>query len=373
MMRRLTRREVLGFGLIVSGSAVLAACRQALGQTVPGPTSPSASRPVAGEASAPQSELPPVAEGKAPAILARPGEVTISSNEDFYTVAYRYDTLVVPLDKWQLEIGGAVENPRSYTLNEIRAMPSVTEMRTLECISNPIGGNLIGNAWWKGVSMRHILEQAGVKPSGIELKIESVDGFSTGIPLALAMHPHSLLAYEMNGVPLPADHGFPLRCLWPGRYGMKQPKWVQRLTIVEQPYLGYWEQQGWSNDAFIKVNSQIRMPDRQEISLSGGPVTIAGTAFSGEAGVAKVEVSLDDGKTWQEAALTRGPQPFTPYTWTEWRYEWTPPAEGKYTLAVRATDNESNTQEKRGFSLLGGTYPEGTNGIHSISVQIKRG
>lgn len=372
-MHRLTRRELLRFGLITSGSVALIACQQALGKALSNSAPPLARTPEAEATTVPQSELPPVAAGKAPEILARPGEITVTPNDDFYTVAYRFDKIDLRLDQWQLEVGGAVQTPQSYTIDELRAMPSVTEMRTLECISNPIGGNLISNAWWKGVPMRSILEQAGVKPSGIELKIESADGYSTSIPLALAMHPHSLLAYEMNGVPLPPEHGFPLRCLWPGRYGMKQPKWVQHLTVVENPYRGYWELQGWSNDAFIKVNSQIRMPETGELTLSNAPITIAGTAFSGEAGIARIEVSTDDGQTWQEARLTRGPQPFTPYVWTEWRYDWMPAAEGNYTLAVRATDNAGNTQEKRGFSLLGGTYPDGTNGIHSISAQVRKG
>src|SRR5690606_36573230 len=115
----------------------------------------------------------------------------------------------------------------------------------------------------------------------------------------LAQDPRSLLVYEMNGEPLPADHGFPLRCLWPGRYGQKQPKWLTRIELVAEPTLGYWESQGWSNEAIIRPNSQIRAPETF-VTLPPEPIRVSGFAFANRTGVAKVEVSTDNGETWHD-------------------------------------------------------------------------
>ena len=298
-----------------------------------------------------------------------PGDtVRVTSNQDFYAVYYDRRTVGVDGTTWKLEVTGEVKYPLTLTRDDVKALPSMTEMRTLECISNPVGGNLISNAVWKGVPMGELLNRAGLKDGVREIKITAADGYATAIPVALALHPHAFLAYEMNGEPLPDEHGFPLRCLWPGRYGMKQPKWVTRIEAINTHYSGYWERQGWSNEARIKINSQIRMPESGE-TVAAPTFVIWGTAFSGEEGVSRVEVSVDDGKTWNEATLTRGP---TPYVWTEWKYTWQPAASGHANLVVRATDGAGTTQSERGFQLLGGTFPSGTSAIHSVGVNVKK-
>jgi hypothetical protein len=255
------------------------------------------------------------------------------------------------------------------TLDDIKAMPVVEEMRTFECISNPAGGPLISNAVWKGIKMKDLLGRVGVKPSTIEIKLESFDGYSTAIPLDLAMHDHALLAYEMNGEPLPIEHGKPLRCLWPGHYGMKQPKWLTTITAITDKYLGYWEQQGWSDEARILPSSRIDAP-ADNGTVNGPSFEMKGIGLSGEEGIAKIEVSWDDAKTWHDATLVRGP---TPYVWTNWSWSGATPPPGEVTLLARVTDNAGRVQTREGVSLLGDTFPNGTPAMHAVVVNVKTG
>jgi len=254
---------------------------------------------------------------------SQPGQVMVTSNADFYTVYYRDGSPSMPGD-WKLNVGGNVSSPLSLTLADLQAMPAIEEMRTLECISNPAGGTLISNAVWKGVRTKDLLDRAGVKPNTIEIKLEAYDGYSTAIPLDVAYDEHSFLAYEMNGQPLPIEHGKPLRCLWPGHYGMKQPKWLTTITAVTSKYLGFWEQQGWSDDALINPTSRIDLP-AENATISTPTFQAQGIGFSGASGIAKIELSLDNGQTWQNVDLVRGP---TPYVWTNWSWNGPTPANG---------------------------------------------
>ena len=292
----------------------------------------------------------------------------ITPNADFYTMKY-HPTPPPEVDAatYRLDIDGEVESPLSLSLADIKTLPAHTKMRTLECISNPVGGELIGNATWTGVAMAALLQQAGLKSAGHHLRLESLDGYHTGIPVSLALEEHSLLAYQMNGEPLPAKHGYPLRALWPGRYGQKQPKWLHRITVQRQPHVGHFEGQGWSDEAIIKPNSRIEQPPPRQIQ--SGSFYVAGVAYTNDAGLEKVEVSLDDGKSWHGAQLLRGP---SPRVWTHW---WLPVTEldpGAHRVLARATDKSGNTQSRpeRNSSLLGGTFPDGTDEMHRVVVQV---
>lgn len=290
--------------------------------------------------------------------------VPITPTSEFYEV--KYSTIPrVDVEAWALEIVGEVERPLRLTYADLLAMPAVIEMRTLECISNPVGGGLIGNALWKGVRMADLLERAGARPTAREVVLYAADGYHTSIPLSLAQDPHSLLAYMMNGEVLPPEHGFPLRALWPGRYGMKQPKWITRIELIRGEHTGYWEGQGWSKEAIIKPNSRIDHP--RPGMIPAGPVEIHGIAFSGPVGIARVEVSVDDGRTWQEATLTRGP---TPYVWTVWRYRWERPPAGEAVIRARVVQNDGYVQPRGRGRLLGGTFPDGTDEQHAVRVVI---
>jgi DMSO/TMAO reductase YedYZ molybdopterin-dependent catalytic subunit len=265
---------------------------------------------------------------------------------------------------------GVVDKPLMLSLDDIKQMPSVTQTRTFECISNPVGGPLIGNAVWVGVQMKRLLAMAGVKPGAKEVVLRAADGFHTSIPIELAQNENALLAYSMNGEPLPRGHGFPLRSIWPGRYGMKQPRWVMSIEVINTNYTGYWEQQGWSNDAFIKINSQILAPASLE-TIGTPTYTIRGLAHAGLTGVKLVEVSTDNARTWNEATLIRGPDPQN-LVWTEWRYEWQVPADGRYVIVSRATGNDGVAQNGVGDTLLGGTFPDGSSRMHAVSANVKR-
>lgn len=304
----------------------------------------------------------------APTKVASPvaiDSVPITPNYDFY-VTSAFASPDVPLN-WKLSITGLVDQSLTLTLDEIKAMPSVIEMRTLSCISNPVGGELIGNAMWKGVRLKDVLARASVKANAKFLKLESFDQWSTGIPLELGMDEHALLVYEMNGEPLPQDHGAPLRCLFPGRFGMKQPKWLQTITLVEKEYAGFWEKQGWSFDAFTLPFSRIDAP-YDSASFDGLAATVAGIAFTDESGLAKLEINWNATNVWHTAELVRG----TALTWTAWKWTGPAPSTGRHTLYARATDHRGKTQTRgEKVTLLSGTFPNGTDQMHSIVLDFK--
>jgi DMSO/TMAO reductase YedYZ molybdopterin-dependent catalytic subunit len=170
----------------------------------------------------------------------------------------------------------------------------------------------------------------------------------------------------MNGVPLPPKHGHPVRALWPGRYGQKQPKWITGIELIDEPYLGHWERQGWSNEAIIVPNSRIDHPKQRDVVQL--PSTISGIAFANRSGVAGIEVSTDDGANWGEAELIRGPSSLA---WTEWRYVWKEAEPGSHVIRARVTDGEGRRQRFGHGRLLGGIKPDGTDYQHTVAVTVK--
>ena len=178
------------------------------------------------------------------------------------------------------------------------------------------------------------------------------------------MKEDSLLAYNMNGQALPAGHGYPLRAVIPGLYGMMSAKWIKRVSLVGDPYLGYWQTRGWSNDATIFTETFIAAPG-SDVSLSqnGGSVIVAGYAFAGDRGISKVEVSLDNGTTWHEAQLKK---PLSNRTWALWAYEWMPPGTGTYHVIARATDGGGQLQT----STSRDTFPNGATGYVMADAQV---
>ena len=351
---RWRRREVLRFLVGGAMGAAAAACARRF----PLLASPSEERP-------PSTRIPIQLPEPEQWDIVSP--VPITPTREFYEV--KYSTIPrVEIETWTLEITGEVERPLRLTYPELLAMPAVIEMRTLECISNPVGGDLIGNALWKGVRMADLLRLAGARSTATEVVLHAADGYHTSIPVSLAWDPHSILAYMMNGEVLPPEHGFPLRALWPGRYGMKQPKWLTRIELIRGEHIGYWEGQGWSKEAIIKPNSRIDEPGSGMIPKQ--PVEIRGIAFSGPGGIARVEVSVNDGRTWEEAELIRGP---TPYVWTIWRYRWEHPEEGEHVLRARVHQNDGYVQPRGRGRLLSGTFPDGTDEQHAVRVVVSQG
>jgi DMSO/TMAO reductase YedYZ molybdopterin-dependent catalytic subunit len=283
----------------------------------------------------------------------------ITSNADFYTI----DINSFPPSKdpgyYRLEIAGLVDTPISLSLEELRARPALTQAITLSCISNPVGGDLIGTSLWTGVSLKSLLEEAGLKPDARALFIEADDGFYETVDLEVARDERTLLVYDMNGVPLPRAHGFPVRIYIPDRYGMKQPKWITRIVAINHAGRGYWVDRGWSREALVNTTSMI---DHASVSEAGGQLTVGGIAYSGAKGISKVEVQVDDGE-WMQAEL-REPA-LSPLTWIQWRLD-IPSVPGRRDFRVRAYDAAGQLQE----TSERGARPDGATGIHSLNVNL---
>jgi len=307
----------------------------------------------------------------APAIFSDPrlaGLVAseVTPNDNFYRVAIDVIDPSVDASTWSLTVDGLVNGPRSYSLQDIQSLPGVSQYTTFECVSNQINGNLISNAKWGGVRVSDLLASAGGIQSGANYVVfYSVDGYSVGIPLAKAMMDDSLLAYNMNDQTLPVRHGYPLRGVMPGLYGMMSAKWVNKVSVIGSMYDGYWQTRGWTSNATIYTETFIVIPQGGTVSLSqnGGSIIVAGYAFAGDRGVSKVEVSFDNGTTWEVAELK---QPLSNLTWALWAYGWVPPHAGEYQVIARATDGSGQVQT----STETGTFPNGATGYVSTTVTV---
>lgn len=286
----------------------------------------------------------------------------LTRNEDHYTVDTTLIKPRVDAKTWTLEMTGAVEKPYRISYDELLDMEAVERPHTLECISNEIGGDLISTAIWVGVPMADLLARAVPKADAYDAVLTSVDGYSDSIRLAKALDPDTLVAYLMNGVTLPEEHGYPVRALIPGIYGMKNVKWLQRIELVTFDFQGYWMERGWSDVAAYNTHVRIDTPASAPRTVDGR-VVIAGIAFSGQRGIAKVEVSTDGEKTWSEAALEA---PVGRHSWYRWRYAWTPPGAGRYRLVARATDGQGQTQTR----VQRPPFPDGSSGYHAVEVSI---
>ena len=293
--------------------------------------------------------------------MVNPSLAPITSNEDFYIVSQNVLDPEVSPGRWQLEATGLVRQPKTWNYAQVLELPSETRIVTFECISNGVGSRLMSTAEWKGVLLKTVLDEAGgVDPSGKYVIFNSVDGYQYSLPLADLLEARTMLAWEMNGVPLPDRHGFPLRAVVPGRYGEQSPKWLTRIEVVDQPYNGgLYQSQGWSS-AQVETTSRVNGPSGK---APFGPINVAGIAFSGIRGIQKVEVSANDGATWNTATLA---PPLSDQSWVFWNWTWTPPARGTYTLVVRATDGTGTvqTETKRG------TVPSGSTGWQHVVIHI---
>jgi DMSO/TMAO reductase YedYZ molybdopterin-dependent catalytic subunit len=292
----------------------------------------------------------------------------------FYRIDINPIVPEVDVNSWNLQIKGMVDNPLKLSYDEIRSMQAIEEFVTLECISNKIGGDLTGTALWKGVPLKNILEKAKIVPGVKYIVFRCSDGYDVGIPLDKGLMDETILAYEMNLAPLTSKHGFPLRAIVPGLYGMMNPKWITEIELVDKVYEGYWQRNGWTNIAEYNTGSSIVIPGQASIrnrfrgldeipsSSSNERMPIAGIAFGGDRGISKVEVSTDGGTTWKTAKIK---EPLSGYTWVLWTAGFVP-EEGmdNYKIIVRATDKKGKIQT----SELRKPFPDGASGYHTISV-----
>jgi DMSO/TMAO reductase YedYZ molybdopterin-dependent catalytic subunit len=261
---------------------------------------------------------------------------------------------------WRLRITGSVSNSLDLDLSGIRSLPSVKQYQTLECIDNLVGGDLISNAEWTGVRLADVLAQAGVGGRAQRVVFLCEDGYGDSILLAKAMEPTTLLAYEMNGEALTPSHGFPVRVLSPNLYGIKNPKWVTEIRVVDGDYRGFWQQRGWTNDGTIKTMSRIDVP--RAGNVSGGLQRIGGIAFAGSRGIQSVEVSADDGRSWSAATLAPA---LSSLTWVLWTSDWLPQG-AMQTLVARATDGTGAAQ----ITDIRPALPDGSSGLHKVTVRV---
>lgn len=291
----------------------------------------------------------------------------ITQVEDFY-VQNSNGTASVDSFEWRLNLTGMFDTPLELNLFDIKRRPKFDVMRTLECIGNPVGGSLIGNAVWQGISLHDLLREAGIQEEAKFLSIFSADEYRTTIPVSLGLDENSYVVYAMNGEDLDADHGRPVRMLLPGVYGQKQPKWVLSIHASDKDSLGTWEKKGWSNEAVIQVNSKLETPRIRQMLPAGVDFYLTGLAMADFSGVVSVDVSIDDGESWQPAELLSGPDTGV---WALWSWVWENPQPGKYALLARATDGNGVAQTASGsFGVLDNVFPNGTSLMHKVTVTV---
>jgi DMSO/TMAO reductase YedYZ molybdopterin-dependent catalytic subunit len=269
-------------------------------------------------------------------------------------------------ETWRLRLGGMVANPREWTLAELRRnYAPVHRFITLACISNPVGGDLIGTQRWTGVPLRDLLREARPRAGAARLAIRAADGFHESLSLEEAMEDDGiLLAYAWDGLPLTREHGFPLRIHIPDRYGMKQPKWIVSLEAVARAEPGYWVARGWDREARVRATSVIDTVGTGAPKQADGEgrVPIGGIAYAGARGISKVEISADGGP-WREAELRA---PLSGETWVIWRYAW-PFAAGAHTLAVRCFDGSGAAQ----IAEPSPPHPAGAAGLDRREARLR--
>ena len=323
---------------------------------------------VADSAAAGMIELPNEGDPLKPALGTRPEYTQV---RDHYKIFIRSQPSIIDGDTYKLPITGSVENPMSFTLDDIRdRYEPKNEFVTLSCISNRVGGDLISTTYWTGASLQDILADVKPLPSATHLFIESEDGFFETVALDLiASDPRIMLAYNWDGRPIPFDHGFPLRIWLPDRYGMKQPKWITNIQVVDEYKPGYWVVRDWDEVARMHATAVIDTVAIDAVVEEGDEklIPVGGIAHAGVRGISKVEVRIyneDKNKgEWHEAELRT---PLSDATWVIWRYDW-PFKEGKHTFEVRTYEGDGTPQTED----INPPRPSGATGIHMKTETIE--
>ena len=328
--------------------------------------------PSAAETARAAVELPPPPDGGATLRAAQATEAPVAAEglspyvtptDDFYKIDTALVTPNVDPARWTLTVDGLVDEPFELTYDELLALPMVEAPVTLSCVSNEVGGRLVGNAVWQGVPLTALLERAGLQDGAQQVVGRSVDRFTAGFPIEAALDGRTaLVAVGMNGEPLPVDHGFPARLVVAGLYGyVSATKWLERIELTTwDGFDGYWIPLGWSKEGPIKTQSRIDVP-RSGATVAAGTTPIAGVAWAPDTGIAAVEVQVDDGP-WQEATLG---EVLSEDTWRQWHLPWeaTP---GEHRIRVRATDGDGATQTEERSKPA----PDGATGWHTRTVTV---
>jgi DMSO/TMAO reductase YedYZ molybdopterin-dependent catalytic subunit len=310
----------------------------------------------------PSRAAPPLPGG---ASLDVPGITPyLTRNKDFYRVDTALRIPDVPIDGWTLRIHGMVDNELSLTYEDLLSRRLVEDRITLTCVSNPVGGDYLGNATWIGVPLRDLLMEAGVQEGADAVKSTSADDFTAGTPLPVLLDEErgAMVAIAMNGEPLPLAHGFPARMVTPGLYGyVSATKWLVDLEVTRfADFEAYWTSRGYAAEAPIKTSSRIDVP-RSFAKVKAGRTPVAGVAWSQDRGVQGVEVRVDGGD-WQEAGLATEDNL---NTWRQWVWQWDAEP-GTHALEVRATDRSGYTQTSERAPIA----PDGSTGWDSVNVTV---
>jgi len=285
----------------------------------------------------------------------------VTSRDDHYVVDIDLDDPVIDGEGWRLKVSGAVANQREYSIEQLRAMHTVEEPVVLQCISNTVGGSLVGNARWTGVPLLALIAAAQPDSDAHIVIARAADGYTETIPVDGGVPDHVLVAFAMDGQVLPEGHGFPARLIFPGRYGMRSVKWLTELEVITRDDEGYWEKRGWDRQAIMGTASRIDVPQHRGVTTS--PLRIAGVAWAGDRRISAVEVSGDEGATWTPAELERESGPLA---WRRWRAEMAA-APGVYALLVRAYDGTGAPQQAERRS----PHPFGASGYHRVVVTVR--
>ncbi len=253
---------------------------------------------------------------------------------------------------WRLRVAGPGLRARAYAYPELTALPFVEQETTLMCINNPVDGGLMSNALWRGIPLRALIRDH-VDPSIRRVALHAADNYIDTISIAKALDPTTIVAYTMNGEPLPDRHGFPVRAIVPGLFGEKNVKWLTGITLETTELKGFYERQGWGPTFTIPTHSRFDAPDLTK-PLPRGEQDLRGVAFAGDRGVSRVEVTTDGGASWHDASFVT---PYNRLSWRLWTFRWTPDGPGAYHLSVRATDGNGNvqTEQRRGAETEGVT------------------
>jgi DMSO/TMAO reductase YedYZ molybdopterin-dependent catalytic subunit len=291
----------------------------------------------------------------------------VVSNADFYRIDTALAVPQVPKDSWSLRIHGMVDREITLTFADLLQRPTIERYVTLSCVSNEIGGDLVGNALFQGVRFKDVLDEAGVQPGATQVVSRSIDGWTCGSPTSVIMDGRdAMIAIAMNGEPLPPEHGYPVRLVVPGLYGyVSATKWVTEVELTRwEDFDGYWIPRGWAKEGPVKTMARIDRP-RSKKSYSAntdGVIDIAGLAWAVHRGISKVEVSIDEGE-WRECELAGVP---SDDTWRQWRYRWSGAASGDHDVRARAYDGAGEPQPEQPKSVA----PDGAQGYHQVRFSV---
>ncbi len=284
-------------------------------------------------------------------------------NDRFYRIDTALSVPRVDVAAWSLDISGLVDRPYQLTYADLLDLPMIERYVTLSCVSNEVGGDLVGNAKWQGVPLPALLERAGLRPEATQIVGRAVDGFTVGFPTEVALDGRvAMVAVAMNDEPLPLAHGFPARLVVAGLYGyVSATKWLAAIELTTwEAFDAYWVPRGWAKEAPIKTQSRIDVP-RSGQRLQAGPTRIGGVAWAPNRGISRVEVRIDDGN-WFDATLA---DELAADSWRLWVAEWEATT-GNHLIRVRATDGAGETQT----ADVAPPRPDGATGYHTIGIQV---